>query len=152
MTIYLDPPLLTVSSNLPESRLERLPRLPEGSGILLGLAPDGACHAAIVTNHAVSSYLAISPLPLAGRFAFCCAIRRIAAPGRYPASCLVVPGLSSPACAEAVIRRPHPNVVKIRHSEVTGNSPFSAIFAIFQFFQPHKSPTSPGNSKFRESS
>ncbi len=110
MTIYLDPPLLAASSNLPELQLERLPRLSEESGILLGLAPDGACHAVPVARSAVSSYLAISPLPPKRRFIFCCAIRRISAPGRYPASCLVVPGLSSHAFARAVIRRPKTNV------------------------------------------
>ena len=33
------------------------------NGILLGLAPDEVYHAAPVTKSAVSSYLAISPLP-----------------------------------------------------------------------------------------
>ena len=52
------------------------PLLPDGSlrptrslgravldGCLLGLAPGGVCHAARITAGAVSSYLAISPLP-----------------------------------------------------------------------------------------
>lgn len=36
---------------------------PAKSESLLGLAPDGACRAALVTKCAVSSYLAVSPLP-----------------------------------------------------------------------------------------
>jgi len=39
--------------------------MPEGALFLFGLAPDGVCHAVFVTKHAVSSYLAISPLPAA---------------------------------------------------------------------------------------
>ncbi len=63
---------------------------------LLGLAPGGVYHAAGITADAVSSYLAISPLPLAGRYLFCCTFHRLAAPGRYPAPCPAVFGLSSP--------------------------------------------------------
>ena len=36
------------------------------NGILLGLAPDEVYHATPVTSRAVSSYLAISPLPCSG--------------------------------------------------------------------------------------
>src|SRR5690606_454750 len=63
---------------------------------LFGLAPDGVCRAVRVATNAVSSYLAVSPLPLDSalrprpgrapnyewRFAFCCTFRRLAAPGR----------------------------------------------------------------------
>lgn len=48
--------------------------------ILLGLAPRGVCTAVPVARHAVSSYLAISPLPSAqggGRYPFCCTFRRL---------------------------------------------------------------------------
>jgi len=73
-------------------------------GFLLGLAPDEVYRAIPVARNAVSSYLAISPLPRraetrAGRFAFCCTVCRVSAPGRYPASCPVVPGLSSSIAA-----------------------------------------------------
>lgn len=100
--------------------IERPTRTPTGQaaralscGVLLGLAPDGACRADSVARTAVSSCLAISPLPALRRaVSFCCAIRRISAPGRYPASCLAVPGLSSLAFARAAIRRPFRKVSK----------------------------------------
>ena len=57
------------------------------------------CHAALAP-HAVSSYLAVSPLPRTScdavrRFVFCCTFRRLAPPRRYLAPCSVEPGLSS---------------------------------------------------------
>ena len=64
--------------------------------VKLGLASDGACNAVSVTRSAVSSYLAFSPLPLARRYVFCCAFLRVTPSGRYPSSCPVKPGLSSP--------------------------------------------------------
>ena len=42
---------------------------------ILGLAPAGVCHATGVATRAVGSYPTISPLPLSGRFAFCCTFR-----------------------------------------------------------------------------
>ena len=54
--IYLDHALLHGSSNLPEARRA-------ASTLLLGLASDGVYNALSVTSQAVSSYLAISPLP-----------------------------------------------------------------------------------------
>ncbi len=36
----------------------------KGTRFLLGFAPDGACHANIVTNTAVGSYPTVSPLPV----------------------------------------------------------------------------------------
>ena len=53
---------------------------------------------------AVVSYTAISPLPRKGRYTFCCTGRRVTPPGRYPASCPVKPGLSSPPEGAAIIR------------------------------------------------
>ena len=70
---------------------------------LLGLASDGVYTATPVTRRAVVSYTAIPPLPLARRFLFCCTILGVTPTGRYPASCPVKPGLSSPACAAAII-------------------------------------------------
>src|SRR4030042_3716754 len=67
---------------------------PFSGGCILGLAPGGVCHADRITEAAVSSYLAISPLLLAGRYIFCCTFHRLAAPGRYPAPCPAVFGLS----------------------------------------------------------
>src|SRR5690606_23980471 len=75
------------SSNLPGNP----PRLATETGrtvlgaALFGLAPDGVCRAVHVAMNAVSSYLAVSPLPPpegGRRFAFCCTFRRLAAPGR----------------------------------------------------------------------
>ena len=58
--IYLGPPLPTGSSGQPGDG-------PDSLVPLLGLAPDGVCLASNVTIGAVSSYLAISPLPECGR-------------------------------------------------------------------------------------
>jgi len=53
---------------------------------LFGLAPDGVCHAVLVAKNAVSSYLAVSPLPAflakSGRFVFCCTFHPVAGSGR----------------------------------------------------------------------
>ena len=51
-----------------------------------------------VTVGAVVSYTAIPPLPQTSlrRFLFCCTFLRVASTGRYPASCPMKPGLSSP--------------------------------------------------------
>lgn len=69
---------------------------PFSCSCLLGLAPGGVYLAVRITADAVSSYLTISPLPLAGRYLFCCTFHRLAAPGYYPAPCPAVFGLSSP--------------------------------------------------------
>ena len=77
----------------------------------LGLAPGGVCRAATVTNRAVVSYTAVSPLPgpgsprgtVSGRFVFCGTVPRVTPGGRYPPPRPVEPGLSS-ACA--AITRP----------------------------------------------
>ena len=55
--IYLDHTLLHGSSNLPGAQRA-------ASALLLGLASDGVYNALSVTSQAVSSYLAISPLPV----------------------------------------------------------------------------------------
>ena len=91
---------------------------------LFGLAPDEVCRAVNVAIDAVSSYLAISPLPTqAQAVSFCCTFCGVTPPGRYPASCPVELGLSSrlmrmtrsrvrPTHSECVwlipIRRPKP--------------------------------------------
>ena len=73
--IYLDPKLLWASSDLPEGNSRASLVL---NTLLFGLAPGDACHAVCVTTNAVSSYLAISPLPVIGnaspihrRYIFC---------------------------------------------------------------------------------
>ena len=58
-----------------------------GARSLFGLAPGGACHAAPVTRSAVGSYPTLSPLPLAGRSAFCGAFPGVTPGGRYPPPC-----------------------------------------------------------------
>ena len=64
---------------------------------LSGLASDGVYTAFLVTKEAVSSYLAFSPLPARKQAViFCCTILGVTSTGRYPASCPVKPGLSSP--------------------------------------------------------
>jgi len=56
--IPLRRPLLTGSSDLPESETERA-----APPLLFGLAPRGVCHAVPITRSAVRSYRTISPLP-----------------------------------------------------------------------------------------
>ncbi len=72
MTIYLGLLLPITSSDLPGIR--RHEPYPLKSESLLGLAPDGACRATLVTKCAVSSYLTVSPLP-AIRLAVCFLLR-----------------------------------------------------------------------------
>jgi len=101
MIIYLGHLLPDASSNLPEG--------PTGSRIAfcLVLLRMGFALTLPVTGKAVSSYLAISPLPgLSRRFDFCCTFLRVASTGRYPASCPVELGLSS-AVKAAIIRETH---------------------------------------------
>ncbi len=86
--IYLDLPSPTGSSNLPKLRTS--------SPVLFGLASDGVYTAAQVTLSSVVSYTAFSPLP-SRAVLFCCTFLRVTSTGRYPASCPVKPGLSSPA-------------------------------------------------------
>src|SRR5205807_3410494 len=43
---------------------------------LFGLAPHGACPAGRIAPSAVRSYRTFSPLPVAGRYLFCGAIRK----------------------------------------------------------------------------
>ncbi len=50
-----------------------------------------------VTRKAVVSYTALPPLPIKLAVYFCCTFLGVASTGRYPASCPVKPGLSSPA-------------------------------------------------------
>ena len=88
--IYLDLTLLPGSSNLPGTRRAAVL-------FLFGLASDGVYTAASVTRSAVSSYLAFSPLPDILAVLFCCTGLGVTSTGRYPASCPMKPGLSSPA-------------------------------------------------------
>ena len=71
-----------------------------------GLAPDGVCLAAPVTEGAVGSYPTVSPFPfqivLVGWSILCGTFLEVAFTGRYPASCPTEPGLSS----KSLIRRP----------------------------------------------
>ncbi len=63
----------------------------------LGLASDGVYTALHVTMQTVVSYTAFSPLPSKMAVIFCCTGLGVASTGRYPASCPMKPGLSSPA-------------------------------------------------------
>ena len=86
------------SSDLPEADGPPLPRL----AVLLQM---GFTYAPPVTGRAVVSYTALPPLPCGpcaskrqtGKAVhFCCTIPGVTSAGRYPASCPVKPGLSSP--------------------------------------------------------
>ena len=92
MNIYLDLLLPTGSSDLPESTTGRRIDL---CSVLLRM---GFTCALPVTREAVSSYLAIPPLPVRRQAVyFCCTSLGVTSTGRYPASCPVKLGLSSPA-------------------------------------------------------
>ena len=83
----------TPANDLPED-------LGAGSAILLfGLPPGGVCRADPVFRIAVSSYLAVSPLPsllpAVRRFDLCGTFPVLADGGRYPPPCPREPGLSS---------------------------------------------------------
>ena len=94
MTIHLDLTLPSGSSSLPEgigrAALKRL---------LLGLAPDEACHAANCHQRPGGLLhrrftLTHRPKPVR-RSILCCAISQVALGGRYPPSCSMEPGSSS---------------------------------------------------------
>ena len=90
MIIYLEQLLPAASSNLPKTNGPHY-RL---ASVLLQM---GFTCAPSVTREAVVSYTALPPLPGIYRAVyFCCTILRVASTGRYPASCPVKPGLSSP--------------------------------------------------------
>jgi hypothetical protein len=92
MIIYLGCRLPDTSCNLPESVDE-----PPLNAFLFGLAPDGVYHAFHVTMEAVSSYLAVSPLPRQAEAVFFLWHFPGVTPGsRYEPSCPVEFGLSSP--------------------------------------------------------
>ena len=112
--IYLGRMLPYGSSNLPAARRATV-------SLRLGLASDGVYRACPVTRAAVSSYLAISPLPVMGPAVyFCCTFPGVASAGRYPASCPVKPGLSSPGSDPAAITCPARQDI-VYHSAI-GNS------------------------------
>ena len=90
MIIYLGRLLPAASSNLPKAGGPRQ----RFCSVLLRM---GFTYAPSVTREAVVSYTALPPLPGIYRAVyFCCTILRVASTGRYPASCPVKPGLSSP--------------------------------------------------------
>ena len=104
MIIYLGLPLPAASSDLPESRSGK------SVALCLVLLRMGFTCALLVTLEAVVSYTAVPPLPNAAckqaalAVYFCCTSLRVASTGRYPASCPMEPGLSSPsAFAKAAI-------------------------------------------------
>ena len=96
--IYLVLMLPPGSSDLPESRRATV-------CFLFGLASDGVYTAFSVTRQAVVSYTAFSPLPLRAVI-FCCTFLGVTSTGRYPASCPMKPGLSSPAVFRHLQLRP----------------------------------------------
>jgi len=69
---------------------------PAKNGIL-GLASDGVYMAPDVTTRTVVSYTAFPPLPQKEAVYLCCTGLGVTSTGRYPASCPMKPGLSSPA-------------------------------------------------------
>ena len=94
MVIYLILLLPAVLSNLPESSPGRFKRF------LFGLASDGVymCPVCYQTGgsllHCPSTLAVMHDMTVVH---FCCTFLGVASTGRYPASCPVKPGLSSPA-------------------------------------------------------
>lgn len=93
MIIYLGLMLPLDSSDLPKSTTGRRNAF---YSVLLRM---GFTWSLAVTNKAVSSYFTFPPLPQSAQDVavyFCCTFLRVASTGRYPASCPMKPGLSSP--------------------------------------------------------
>ena len=67
------------SSDLPGTHPRRASACRDCSrtGPLFGLAPCGVCPAPFITKRAVRSYRTFSPLPIARRYVFCGAFRRL---------------------------------------------------------------------------
>ena len=89
MIIYLERLLPAASSNLPKAGGPRQ----RFYSVLLRM---GFTYASSVTRKAVVSYTALPPLHTWFAVYFCCTFLRVTSTGRYPASCPVKPGLSSP--------------------------------------------------------
>ena len=91
MVIYLVLPSPAGSSDLPESRSGKSVAF---YSVLLRM---GFTYAPSVTGQAVVSYTALPPFTRQNMAVhFCCTILGVTSTGRYPASCPVKPGLSSP--------------------------------------------------------
>ena len=89
MIIYLELLLPAASSDLPESRSGK------SIAFVSVLLRMGFTCAPSVTRRAVVSYTAFPPLPKLAVY-FCCTGLGVTSTGRYPASCPMKPGLSSP--------------------------------------------------------
>ncbi len=108
--------LLLGSSDLPGSNSPLARRVKRAaSPPLFGLAPDGVCPAPLVADGAVSSYLAISPLPLetaghasgrpSGRYRFCDTFRASGLGAGNPPLFTGHPALRSSDFAHHALRR-----------------------------------------------
>ena len=141
MIIYLGLPLPTASSDLPESRSGK------SVALCLVLLRMGFTCALLVTLEAVVSYTTVPPLPNAACMQaalavyFCCTSLRVASTGRYPASCPMEPGLSSPsAFAKAAI---------ICHSGVLSKYLYFIFLPTLSNFQPYQVHCFPSGMRHR---
>ena len=102
--ICLARPLPDGSSGLPGARRAAV-------SLLFSLASDGACicpaHycAGGSLLHCLFTLTPLSARKGRGAVLFCCAFPRVTPAGRYPASCPVKPGLSSPPAGKTLRRR-----------------------------------------------
>jgi len=98
--IYLRRQLLAASSGLPEALTALATPCSRGNSPLFSLAPDGGYLAACVTTNAgglLHHLFTITGPTWQPAVCFSVALfRRVTPPGRYPASCHMEPGLSSP--------------------------------------------------------
>ena len=120
MIIYLGLLSPAGSSDLPESTTGRRIAL---CSVLLRM---GFTCALPVTREAVSSYLAFPPLPCRCMAVyFCCTGLGVTSTGRYPASCPMKPGLSSPGPFRLASRD---------HLFCLRNCYFNMLFSFSQFY------------------
>ena len=103
-TIYLGPMLPSGSSDQPGDRPGAL------SSLYLVLLRMGLAQPAdrSAAGGLLPRHFTLAPMTREGIGAvcFCCALRRVSPPGRYPASCPVELGLSSPMTPEGESGRP----------------------------------------------
>ena len=127
MIIYLDLTLPPGSSDLPEGRRAAL-------CLLLGLASDGVYRDPVCYQTGGSLLHCLSTLTVCCQTAvyFCCTSLGVASTGRYPASCPMKPGLSSPAPFR-LYKRDHSS-----YSNFYSNTRTIFCKVLFSYFQPTK--------------
>ena len=128
MIIYLGQLSPAASSNLPEARGPR-------QRFSLVLLRMGFTCALSVTRKAVVSYTALPPLPIKLAVYFCCTFLGVASTGRYPASCPVKSGLSSPIKIGAII---YPTYIYLLNMKCAATDKFPQNRITSNFFRGNR--------------